>query len=134
MTKAQRSHLMSSIHSKWTKPEVAIHVLLKRYGIAHTMHPKMKGSPDILIRKEKVVAYINGCFWHGCSRHFILPRSNTDFWRRKISGNIKRDKMSYKAMRKDGWRVVKIWEHELSRPDKILQKLSPRFADKYLSK
>ena len=61
-----------------------------------------------------VAVFIHGCFWHGCKRHFKLPDSNEEFWQAKIARNVKRDREVMATLRRDGWRVIRAWEHEMN--------------------
>jgi DNA mismatch endonuclease (patch repair protein) len=69
--------------------------------------------PDFVFRKARLALFVDGCFWHNCPRHATKPKNNRAFWRRKLSANLKRDKLVNRALRRAGWRVVRIWEHEL---------------------
>jgi DNA mismatch endonuclease (patch repair protein) len=113
LTKKQRSFCMSMIKSKWTLPEKKIHNLLKSWKIKHKMHPKIKGSPDIILKDKKIAIFIHGCFWHKCPKCFKNPKSKKSYWFPKIKRNINRDKVNINILKKAGWKVVKIWEHEL---------------------
>jgi DNA mismatch endonuclease (patch repair protein) len=104
---------MSRIKSKWTTPERTIHGWLKRHKIRHKMHPDMIGNPDILLTGSKTVVFINGCFWHKCPRCYRQPKSNQDYWIAKIAKNVSRDKKNYKLLKKIGYKLIKIWTHEL---------------------
>ena len=77
--------------------------------------PKFQVKPDFVFPKLKLAVFVDGCFWHGCPRHFIKPRRNAAFWRRKIAGNRARDRIVNRTVRKMGWGVLRIWEHELTR-------------------
>lgn len=115
---------MSAIHSKWARPETIIHKMLKSQGIKHVMHPKMKGRPDILLSNKKAVIFINGCFWHKCSKHFKPPSSNSKFWTNKIEKNVRRDRATYRRLRGEGWKVLVILEHSvLSEPSIAVRRL-----------
>jgi len=120
MTKKQRSYTMSRIRSKWTKPERTIHNYLKGMKIRHKMYPKICGNPDIILSDSKTAVFIHGCFWHGCPRHFRMPKSNKEYWSQKIKSNIRRDKKAEKLLKVQGYRIVKIWEHDLKRINKLL--------------
>jgi DNA mismatch endonuclease (patch repair protein) len=63
----------------------------------------------------RVAVFVDGCFWHGCPAHFNKPRNNAAFWRRKIVGNRARDRLVNRTLRRMGWKVLRIWEHELGR-------------------
>jgi DNA mismatch endonuclease (patch repair protein) len=78
------------------------------------MHPKIFGSPDILIG-EKMAIFIDSCFWHGCSKHKTqIPKTRKAFWVAKIKANKARDRKVTRILRKKGYKVVRIWEHEIS--------------------
>ncbi len=80
------------------------------------MKPLTKSvRPDFVFRREKVAVFVDGCFWHGCPEHFRRPTGNRKFWDAKIARNIERDVMVAKALRKAGWRVLRLWEHELAK-------------------
>ena len=74
------------------------------------------GKPDIVLPKYKTAIFINGCFWHGHEgcRHFIIPKTNTDYWMSKIRNNQHRDKESVLKLQQAGWKVLTIWECELT--------------------
>lgn len=112
LTKEQRSYTMSRIRSRWTKEELLVHNFLKGHKIKHKMHPKMPGSPDILI-EGRIAVFVHGCFWHGCRLHYKAPKSNVHYWNEKILKNIKRDKGNIKALKVAGYKVVVVWEHEV---------------------
>jgi DNA mismatch endonuclease (patch repair protein) len=115
LTHEQRSYNMSRIRSKWAKQERIIHNYLKGCKIRHKMHPTMTGNPDILFKSSKTVVFIDGCFWHKCPKCYKEPKSNTDFWLPKIERNVKRDRYVNRMLKKDGWRVIRIWEHEIKK-------------------
>ena len=73
--------------------------------------------PDFVFLKQRVVVFVDGCFWHGCPIHGTRPKTNAAFWRKKISTNRTRDRLVTRTLRSRGWRVWRIWEHELARKD-----------------
>jgi DNA mismatch endonuclease (patch repair protein) len=113
LTKQRRSYNMSRIRSRDTKPELIIKPFMRKLGFAY--QPKMYGHPDFADKKTKTVVFIDGCFWHGCPKHFIMPKSNIDYWRKKISRNALRDKKVNMLYKNKGWKVVRIWEHEITK-------------------
>lgn len=121
MTKAGRSELMSRIRSRRTGPEMVFHGILKGGRVPHEMWPDLPGRPDCLIIKDGTdsaggtCVFVHGCFWHGCPRHFRAPRTNRKFWVSKIARNAARHRRSAWALRKMGFRVVVVWEHDLRR-------------------
>ena len=73
------------------------------------------GKPDFAFPKLKLAVFVDGCFWHGCLLHATQPKTNATFWRKKISTNRTRDRLVTRTLRARGWRVLRIWQHELSR-------------------
>ena len=126
-TKAKRSEVMSRIRSRGNKAtELALVRVLRANGItgwrrqAEVRIQKSEARifrvrPDFIFPKLKLAVFVDGCFWHGCSRHATQPKNNRAFWRRKLAGNKRRDALVTRTLRRTGWRVVRIWEHELAR-------------------
>jgi DNA mismatch endonuclease (patch repair protein) len=73
------------------------------------------GKPDFIFPKLKLAIFVDGCFWHGCPKHGTNPKSNRPYWHRKLSRNKNRDRLVTQTLRQAGWRVLRIWEHELTR-------------------
>lgn len=116
---------MSHIHGKNTKPEIAVRKALFKQGFRYRINDKkLSGHPDIVLKKYNAVVFVNGCFWHGhknCKKA-TLPKTNSDFWERKIKSNIKRDNSIVDSLKKSGWKVIVIWECELKKtlfPERI---------------
>lgn len=112
LTAEQRSFNMSRIRSRWTAQERAAHSYLKGRKVRHRMHPAIPGNPDILVLPN-IVVYLHGCFWHGCRRCYVPPKSKEDYWRPKIDRNRARDRRNAAAARCAGYRVLSLWEHDL---------------------
>ena len=93
-TPEQRSYNMSHIRGKNTRPEELVRRYLFAQGFRYRKNDaRFPGKPDIVLPKYKTVIFVNGCFWHaheGC-KYFVWPKSNVDFWKKKINGNIQRD-------------------------------------------
>jgi len=71
------------------------------------------GLPDFVFLASRVALFVDGCFWHGCPKHYIKPKNNRAFWKRKLDANRARDRQVNRELRRKGWRVVRIWEHDL---------------------
>lgn len=123
LTKQQRSFCMSQVKGKWTTQEKKIHYFLKGNKICHTMHPKILGNPDILLKENKIAVFVNGCFWHKCKQHYRKPQSSKDYWLSKINRNVERDKENIRKLRKAGFSVLVVWEHELKYPERVINKI-----------
>lgn len=76
--------------------------------------PTFRVKADFVFRQVRLAVFVDGCFWHGCPKHGTKPKNNRAFWRRKLSGNKARDILVTRALRKAGWRVLRVWEHELA--------------------
>ena len=99
-----------------TGPEVAVRSLLHRHGLRFRKDmPITAGTfrvrPDIVFPRRQVSIFIDGCFWHRCPKHSVLPNSNVEYWRPKLERNVRRDQAVDSALRRDGWTVLRIWEH-----------------------
>lgn len=118
-TKETRGRIMSSIRGKNTKPEIAVRKILWHNGVRYRIHDRsIFGTPDISIKKKKIAVFIDGCFWHGCSRCYKEPKTNTEFWRNKIERNKKRRHNVRLVLKQDGWKIFEIWEHDIDRNGK----------------
>lgn len=116
--KKTRSYNMSRIKGKNTKPEEIVQKYLFSKGFRYRKNDKrLPGTPDIVLPKYKTVIFVNGCFWHGHKdcRYFVVPKTNTDFWLKKINTNIERDKRKQEALKELGWNVIVVWECELKK-------------------
>lgn len=112
--KKQRSYNMSRIKGKDTKPELYLRKLLSSQGLrGYRLNYKITGKPDLVFTRYKIAVFIDGCFWHKCPECFQEPENNKNFWRNKINGNVLRDNMVNKLLEKDGWTVLRFWEHLL---------------------
>lgn len=111
----KRSEIMSKIHGQNTSIEIKCRKWLFHKGIRYRKNTKgITGTPDITIKKYKIAIFVNGCFWHGHSCiGDKLPKTNTDFWLKKIQDNMKRDSSVIAKLEKDGWLVITVWECEL---------------------
>lgn len=117
-TPEQRSYNMSQIRSRNTKPEELVRKYLFSQGFRYRKNDsRLPGKPDIVLPKYKTAIFVNGCFWHGHEgcRYFVWPKSNAEFWKEKITGNIQRDKRNHHLLAEQGWRVIEVWECELKK-------------------
>ena len=116
LTPNQRSALMARIRSKDTQPELVVRRLVWSLGFRYRLHQRdLPGRPDIVLRRHRKAIFVHGCFWHahkGCPRATV-PKTRRDFWTAKFQGNRRRDAASLRALRRDGWKVLVLWECEL---------------------
>ena len=117
-SKETRSYNMSRIKNKNTKPEEIVRKFLFSKGLRYRKNDKcLPGHPDIVMPKYKTVIFVNGCFWHGHEecKYFVWPKSNEEFWRKKIGSNIERDEKNINKLKQLGWKVLTVWECELKK-------------------
>lgn len=72
------------------------------------------GKPDFVFPNARVAVFVDGCFWHACPQHANMPANNRAFWKKKLTGNKSRDRVVNRTLRREGWRVMRVWEHELT--------------------
>jgi len=126
-SKEKRSNIMLNIRGEDTKPEILVRKFLFSKGFRYRVNDKRyPGKPDIVMPKYRTVIFIHGCFWHGHEncKASALPETNSDFWKKKISDNVDRDRKNIKKLRKSGWNVIVVWLCEIkSKREKKLQLL-----------
>lgn len=111
-----RSELMSRIRSVSSMERAAARLAAHRAGCALRHQPMgVRGRPDYANKRRKVAVFVHGCFWHRCPRHFSLPRTNTGFWAAKFARNVKRHEEVSRWLRRRGWSVLVVWEHDVRR-------------------
>ena len=124
-SKQKRSEVMSKILGKGNeKTEVRLATLMRAEGIrGWRRHLPILGRPDFSFQRQKVTVFVDGCFWHGCSRCFRLPKQNRAFWKAKIEGNRKRDLSVNGRLRRLGWKVIRIRECQLKHSVRVVVKI-----------
>lgn len=125
----QRHRNMAAVHSKDTKPEIIVRKYLWGHGFRYRLnHPRLPGKPDIVLTKYRTCVFVNGCFWHGHEgcRFFVMPKSNRDFWERKIARNRERDSEVQQKLSNMGWHSITLWECQLkpAKREKSLESLA----------
>jgi DNA mismatch endonuclease (patch repair protein) len=116
----ERSVLMGKIRSKDTKPEMLVQRYLHASGLRYRLHDvTLPGKPDIVLSGQRIVIFVQGCFWHwhgaACSIKPGKPRTNPEKWEAKLRGNVARDERHQQALREAGWQVLTVWECELKK-------------------
>lgn len=107
---------MAQIRGKGTKPEMVVRKFLFGRGFRYRLnHPWLPGHPDIVLRKYRSVIFVNCCFWHGHEgcRYYVVPKSNTEFWKAKIARNRARDIEEQRRLASMGWHCITVWECQL---------------------
>ena len=94
--------------------------LFHRHGITGwRRNQSVFGKPDFVFRVARIAVFVDGCFWHCCPKHSNLPANNRTFWKRKLQANKQRDQVVTQTLRARGWRVLRVWEHELVRKNEM---------------
>jgi len=117
-SKHKRSAVMSRIRGRGNKStERRMAAILRSQGISGwTLHPRaVEGKPDIYFPMLRIAIFLDGCFWHGCPTCFHAPRQNAPFWAAKIGRNCKRDQKVTRRLRRQGVKVIRLWEHDLEK-------------------
>lgn len=117
LTKTQRSALMAKVKGSGNaSTELRLVAVFRALGITgwRRKHP-LTGKPDFVFPKLRLAVFVDGCFWHGCPLHATQPKQNAKFWREKIARNQARDRLVTRQLRACGWRVLRLWEHELTK-------------------
>jgi DNA mismatch endonuclease (patch repair protein) len=124
----KRSALMARVRQRGTAPETVVASLLRNLGLAYRCNARvLAGSPDFSNQRKKWAIYVHGCFWHhhtGC-KHATVPKANEAFWRNKFATNRRRDARALRILRREGFRVVVVWECET----REIEPLTERLAD-----
>jgi len=129
-SKKVRSYNMSQIRSGNTKPELLVRKFLHANGFRYKLHDKtLPGKPDIVLPKYRTIIFVHGCFWHGHAncKYFIVPQTRTQWWIDKINRNKANDAKAVKALKKEGWKVITVWECQL-KPAKVEKTLNTLVA------
>ena len=110
-----RSEQMARIRSTDTRPECELRRALWVRGLRYRLNVRTPfGIPDLTFKSKRVVVFVDGCFWHGCPVHYLRPKTRADYWSEKLRMNVLRDQRQTTDFETDGWRVVRIWEHEIA--------------------
>jgi DNA mismatch endonuclease (patch repair protein) len=113
LRKLTKSEQMARVRSTDTGTEFRLRRALWRQGLRYRVRQRVEGTPDITFPSEELAIFVDGCFWHGCPLHYSAPASNEQFWRAKLERNQARDRRVDQALANGGWKVIRIWEHEV---------------------
>lgn len=123
VTSPEISLRMSQLRRRDTRPEMEVrkrlHALGLRYRVCLRVPGRARRTIDVAFTRWKIAVFMDGCFWHGCPVHGVLPKSNTEWWVAKIQKNIDRDLDTTRLLEREGWTVLRFWEHEA--PDAVVE-------------
>jgi DNA mismatch endonuclease (patch repair protein) len=127
VSKEKRSEIMAAVHNhgnRTTEKHLRDLLLSSEVSGWRENAKDIFGKPDFVFDNEKVAVFVDGCFWHGCTKHKYLPRTNTEYWANKIVVNVARDQRVHRKLRRQGWHVIRIWEHDLKkRPEFVIKRI-----------
>ena len=111
------SKTVSDQMKKMPRSDTAVEIALRRelhgLGLRYRVNLRgLPGTPDIAFTRTKIAVFVDGCFWHRCPDHGVTPKSNTDWWKKKLDGNVERDGRKDRELESMGWLPVHVWEHE----------------------
>ncbi len=104
---------MSSVKSSNTSLEKHFRKALRMAGVRYKLNYNLVGRPDIVIMPKRLAIFVDSCFWHNCIFHRRLPKTNIKYWKMKLKRNSRRDEEVNKSLRLKGWKVVRVWEHDM---------------------
>ena len=121
-TKVGRANVRSD-----TKPEVLLRQQLHAAGLRFRKDylircDGLRTHADVAFTKKKIAVYVDGCFWHCCPMHFVMPKTNLGYWEPKLAANVARDKRMQQSLAREGWKVIRLWEHQVA-DELVLQSL-----------
>jgi DNA mismatch endonuclease, patch repair protein len=124
-SRKQRSEIMSKVRSRENKAtELRLIRIFRDFQIrGWRRRSPVFGHPDFVFPSAHLSVFVDGCFWHGCPQHCVMPVSNRQFWERKITRNKLRDRLVGRELKKSGWQILRIWQHELSSPQRVARRV-----------
>ncbi|HEV3500125.1 MAG TPA: very short patch repair endonuclease [Bradyrhizobium sp.] len=129
ISQAGRSRIMRAIRSKNTKPEMVVRRLVSKMGYRYRLHrPDLPGRPDLAFGPQQRAIFVHGCFWHvhsaaNCSNGKKRPKTNTHYWTPKLRRNIERDRSNILSLKEQGWKVLVVWECEVTKEDRLANRI-----------
>lgn len=131
ISRERRSRNMAAIRSRGnatTEGRMAA-ILRSRHIVGWRRHSNLQGKPDFTFRKQRVVVFTHGCFWHGCPRCYRAPGDNASYWADKVARNRARDRRVQRQLRAAGWSVLVFWEHALRSETAVVRRLTRAMSD-----
>lgn len=129
-TPEKRSWVMSRIRSTNTKIDLKMKKMLEENKIKFEMYPKMFGNPDFVLKNKKIIIFCDGDFWHGY-KYNEKKRLPKKYWREKIETNMRRDRRITRKLRREGWSVLRFWEHDIEkRTDVCINRILKKIREK----
>jgi|SRR5665213_107822 len=132
LTPQERSSNMASIPSRNTNPEMIVRKTVHSLGYRYRLHQKsLPGTPDLTFLRKRKVIFVHGCFWHrhkGCAKA-STPTTRADFWQEKFDSNVARDRRVTKALKREGWKILVVWQCELKNSEALARRIDAFLKD-----
>jgi DNA mismatch endonuclease (patch repair protein) len=124
-SKSKRSEVMSLIRGSGNvSTELKLVGIFRNFGVKGWRRKiQLIGKPDFVFAKDKLAIFVDGCFWHGCPSCYRPPKSNQEFWNEKVKKNRMRDRHVTDELLRRGWRVLRLWEHQLIKPEQVVDEV-----------
>ena len=132
VNRGKRSLIMAAVHSKDTKPELAVRSLVHALGYRFRLHvASLPGKPDLVFPGRRKIIFVHGCFWHRHARcrYATSPKTRPEFWQEKFCTNVARDRRTRRELKKLGWSILTVWQCELKNPQKLEVRIEEFLAD-----
>lgn len=114
MSAARRSALMSRIRGSNTGPELALRRTAWAKGLRYRLNFRIgRARPDLVFPSARLAVFVDGCFWHRCPLHGVMPKGNGAFWKTKLDRNVARDAETNRTLLATGWKILRFWEHQV---------------------
>ena len=131
VNKQERSRIMRSVRGRGNASTElkAVRIFREHKITGWRRHLPLIGKPDFAFPNQRLVVFIDGCFWHGCPMHLRMPATNVDYWQGKVARNVARDAKVTAELRSKGWRVLRVWECELKDPSRVARIVTEMLED-----
>lgn len=122
---SKRSEVMSKIRGTRNKStELRLIGIFRKFAIkGWRRNAPVLGKPDFVFKGQRIAVFVDGCFWHACPKCSYVPKQNAEFWQTKLARNVARDTDVTRRLRGRGWKVVRIWEHDLQNERRIVRRI-----------
>ena len=126
----KRSQIMAAVRSQGNlSTEIRLLTIFREHRITGWRRKfPLFGKPDFVFPEQRLAIFVDGCFWHGCPHHGAIPESNSDFWLEKLNRNKARDQVVNRELRRQGWRIIRLWQHEFKNTKKVTRKVQRRLT------
>ncbi|WP_354115318.1 very short patch repair endonuclease [Bradyrhizobium sp. LA7.1] len=129
-TREKRSEIMARVKGRNNAAtELLLARTFRRFRVSGWRRgAQLFGRPDFIFKEKRLAVFVDGCFWHGCPLHGGFPKTNRSFWRQKLTRNSQRDREVNRTLRKLGWTTLRIWQHELRTPERVVQRVRRKLS------